>query len=333
MTKDISIHIEYLLFRHECVILPGVGAFMASEVSASIESGAGVIVPPYRELTFNSSIKVDDGLLSHSVARKERVDHTTARLAVEDYADWVREEMSETGEVTIGSLGTLRQGEEGELTFLPALGASDFCKLTGCHRLGWSVISRPASDGGAGVPSDSHETDCDAPVLDSYAESDRYYHLAVPKRWLKIAAAAVAFIATVCLALMLPRHDMPSGTHYASVIPLNNQADSAPAEKVSRQPVPEVTVAEEKEEEDPVISTKSGSEGRYQLVVGTFATRAGAETFIESQDAVLPLYICESASGLCRVSASGSDDREELISRMNSNDFRSRFPESWVWKQ
>lgn len=44
--ETLGIHIEYLLQRHECVILPGIGAFIVSNDAARIDMATGEIILP-----------------------------------------------------------------------------------------------------------------------------------------------------------------------------------------------------------------------------------------------------------------------------------------------
>ncbi|MDE6547663.1 MAG: SPOR domain-containing protein, partial [Muribaculaceae bacterium] len=44
----LPLHIEYLLTRHDCVIVPGIGAFIATETEAFIDLENGVIRPRRR---------------------------------------------------------------------------------------------------------------------------------------------------------------------------------------------------------------------------------------------------------------------------------------------
>ena len=82
---NISQHIEFLLRRHDCVILPTIGAFIASYKAAHINNEWGIITPPKREIYFNASINNNDGLLANSIARKNRISFEAAnRLLLQE---------------------------------------------------------------------------------------------------------------------------------------------------------------------------------------------------------------------------------------------------------
>ena len=75
-------HIEYLLLRHDCVIVPGLGAFISASRPAKIDMQEGKILPPSKSLMFNQSVATDDGLLANSFARKTGMKFEEARQAV-----------------------------------------------------------------------------------------------------------------------------------------------------------------------------------------------------------------------------------------------------------
>ena len=43
--ERLSIHIEYLLLRHDCVVVPGFGAFINARSEARVDSESGQVYP------------------------------------------------------------------------------------------------------------------------------------------------------------------------------------------------------------------------------------------------------------------------------------------------
>ena len=56
-------NISRLIAQHNCVIIPGVGAFLAHRVPACYNAKERVFMPPHRALVFNPQVTVDDALL------------------------------------------------------------------------------------------------------------------------------------------------------------------------------------------------------------------------------------------------------------------------------
>jgi len=116
MQRIIS-HIEYLLDHHECVTVPGFGAFINRYESAIIDATRNIIVPPHRSLLFNYELKHDDGLLTSSYARAYNVTYTQAVSMVNYDVELLKGLLNETGETTLGVLGTLKRNDEGNSVF------------------------------------------------------------------------------------------------------------------------------------------------------------------------------------------------------------------------
>jgi len=60
--------IGQLLFRHNCVIIPTFGGFVAKPVSAKIDFDNGIMYPPSKSLLFNRQLVNNDGLLINEYA-------------------------------------------------------------------------------------------------------------------------------------------------------------------------------------------------------------------------------------------------------------------------
>ncbi|MDE6521967.1 MAG: hypothetical protein K2L17_04035 [Muribaculaceae bacterium] len=117
----LPLHIEYLLTRHDCVIVPGIGAFIATETEAFIDLENGVIRPRRREISFNSSVVTDDGLLAHSIARHEGISYEEARRTLSSLIERMTSDLNDEGEVSVGMIGRLLKDAEGLISFQPRL--------------------------------------------------------------------------------------------------------------------------------------------------------------------------------------------------------------------
>ncbi|MDE6465278.1 MAG: SPOR domain-containing protein, partial [Duncaniella sp.] len=58
---NLSSHIEYLLLRHDCVVVPGLGALLVHEVHARFDADSCTFMPPSRSLGFNPAVTHNDG--------------------------------------------------------------------------------------------------------------------------------------------------------------------------------------------------------------------------------------------------------------------------------
>lgn len=320
--ENLSQHIEYLLIRRECVILPGIGAFIATRHGARIDIEGGKIQPPSREISFNPEVTTDDGMLAHSVARSNGCDFEQGRQILEKMLERLTEALGEHGKVRLGNIGFLGK-RESRLSFTPQISASRMESLSGMK-----IISLRKPD------KIEVAEDRDYPAADP-----RYYVVKIPKSLVR-GAAAIFAMALVCLSVLLPSAERQPETLVASVVPVENVISKLqtpqPAAEADLHPlhadIQEPTT--ESEEESEAIPEESISEpGRYCLIVGTFATRKGAESYRDiRRQAGDNLELYPSRSGIWRVSyADGT--KTDLLSIMKRPDFHERYPEAWIWER
>lgn len=103
--NNVLTHIEYLTFRHDCVVVKGWGAFIARRLSACYNETTSLYEPPRREISFNPDITHDDGLLTASVARREAISYERARRIVDDELASLAAQLKTDGELSLGCLG------------------------------------------------------------------------------------------------------------------------------------------------------------------------------------------------------------------------------------
>ena len=200
----LPLHIEYLLTRHDCVIVPGLGAFIVSESEAYIDLERGFIRPRRREISFNSSVVTDDGLLSHSIARREGLSYEDARRMLSNLAEKMTKDLNEEGEASLGMTGRLVKDAEGLITFQPRRSAitSDIMQEVELHsKAAEKTVETELptiTSIGEGAEEDGIRT--------IRVKSDRYV-FTISKRAVHAAAMIIAIL-TVGISLLMPiNHD------------------------------------------------------------------------------------------------------------------------------
>ncbi len=71
-------YISDLLYRYECVIVPEFGGFVTNNKSARIDKINNTLHPPYKQITFNSHLKNNDGLLANYIASADKIPYESA---------------------------------------------------------------------------------------------------------------------------------------------------------------------------------------------------------------------------------------------------------------
>lgn len=106
-----------LLYRYECVIVPQFGGFVTNERSARIDDKNQKIHPPYKQITFNSHLKNNDGLLANYISSVDKISYDCAlnyiKFEIESWMEKLREE-----DLYLYGLGTFST-EAGKLQFEP----------------------------------------------------------------------------------------------------------------------------------------------------------------------------------------------------------------------
>jgi len=117
---NLALAIKELILLKEGVILPGLGGFVTQYHPAEIQKSSNTFAPPSIELSFDTRMVTDNGLLISHIARKKRLSEEDARKIVSDYVERIKKEIQEKGSVLIEEVGTLSRGTGGNLSFRAA---------------------------------------------------------------------------------------------------------------------------------------------------------------------------------------------------------------------
>jgi hypothetical protein len=113
-------YISDLLYRYECVIVPNFGGFVTNEISAKVNHYTHTFYPPSKQLTFNSNLKSNDGLLASYISSAENISYSKA-------LDYIQKEVEswnsilENEELELEAIGSFSLNSEGKYIFEPAL--------------------------------------------------------------------------------------------------------------------------------------------------------------------------------------------------------------------
>jgi hypothetical protein len=106
-----------LLLRHNCVIVPSFGGFVAKQVSAQIDFVTGKMSPPRKSLLFNKQLLNNDGLLINEYARTNRLSFDAASdMLKKKIADWNRV-LASGGRIELDRVGFIYFDEEKNICF------------------------------------------------------------------------------------------------------------------------------------------------------------------------------------------------------------------------
>src|SRR5690554_1913167 len=116
---QLSTYITDLLYRYECVILPGFGAFLTQYRPASIDENSNTFSPPSKVVSFNRQLQVNDGLLANYVASVEKCSYEMAPQKVRNFAAHLCSELNAGKSITLKNIGEFSLNVEQSIQFEP----------------------------------------------------------------------------------------------------------------------------------------------------------------------------------------------------------------------
>lgn len=106
-----------LLLRHNCVVVPSFGGFVARQLSAQIDYQSGLMLPPRKSLLFNRQLINNDGLLIAEFARENGVSYSDAETNVRATISSWNTTLRAGNRVTIDRVGFLYFDSEKNICF------------------------------------------------------------------------------------------------------------------------------------------------------------------------------------------------------------------------
>lgn len=106
-----------LLLRHNCVIIPSFGGFVAKQASATIDYKTGVMSPPRKSLLFNRQLINNDGLLVAELAVANSIHYNEAVEIVSSLVGSWNEQLRKGERITIDKVGFLFFDQEKNICF------------------------------------------------------------------------------------------------------------------------------------------------------------------------------------------------------------------------
>lgn len=108
-------HIEALLLEHDCVIVQGLGGFIANPKTAQYHAEENVFLPPCRAISFNQQLRENDGLLIQSYMQTFDAAYPEALCQLEKDVSQLCLQLDMNGEIQMGSLGILKKDLSGRI--------------------------------------------------------------------------------------------------------------------------------------------------------------------------------------------------------------------------
>lgn len=113
-------YISQLLYRYQCVTVPGFGAFLTETQSAKLDELSHSFYPPKKHISFNPYIKNNDGLLANHLVQSEKINYDAAVSIIQNEVSIWNSSIFELGKFSIKNIGTFSLNTERNLVFIPS---------------------------------------------------------------------------------------------------------------------------------------------------------------------------------------------------------------------
>lgn len=130
---NIRQHITTLLYRHDCVIVPGLGGFVANHHPSRLQDDLELAFPPSKVIIFNKHLLTNDGLLAETIAREEELSFSDASEAIRLFTLELRDRMNKGERIPFEGLGLLFLDEENSIQFQPDYSRNFLVEAFGLH--------------------------------------------------------------------------------------------------------------------------------------------------------------------------------------------------------
>ncbi|RYJ53285.1 SPOR domain-containing protein [Flavobacterium petrolei] len=115
----IELYIAQLLYRYQCVTVPGFGAFLTETQSAKLNESTNSFSPPKKMIAFNANLKNNDGLLANHIALAEKTSYEYAVSKIQyEVFNW-KKAFEENKLISIKNVGDLRLNADKNIVFTP----------------------------------------------------------------------------------------------------------------------------------------------------------------------------------------------------------------------
>ena len=305
---QITTYINDLLYRYECVIIPGFGALLTQYQSAKIDSENKTFYPPSKTLSFNRQLQTNDGLLANYIASVEKCTYETSLQKLRNYTGKLSLQLSEGDLVSLSNIGDFHLNEENSVQFIPSSKQNFSTASFGLTSIVTSKVTREV-DKETVEPSEEK-----APV---YLIPERH----TKKSYLKYAAIALVAISIAGFSGM---------KLYEEEVQKYNFAEKQKANSIVENQIQEATFSFENPL--PILNiTFKKQTGKYHIIAGAFRVESNADKKIQQlrEKGFTPTLIGVNKYGLHQVAYESFQERLDALKNLRKIK-NTQNPDAWL---
>lgn len=123
--------VSELLYKHNCVIIPGFGGFVANFKSARFQEDRLLASPAIKRVAFNQSLVENDGLLIRHLAAIKGLTYEEAEKEVAVFVRFLHDRLTAYRNYEFRNIGSLYLNKDDKIVFVPYEGLNFYPKSYG----------------------------------------------------------------------------------------------------------------------------------------------------------------------------------------------------------
>ncbi len=291
---NITSHIQDLLYRYECVVLPGFGAFLSQKQSAYIDNDSNEFYPPKKIISFNRQLIKNDGLLANYIAEVEGVKYNSANNMIQEFVYDLENSLQNEAKAELANIGKFYLDNEDKLQFEPFTQINFLTQSFGLDSFKTSTVQREV------YKQQVEELEEKVPLL--FTPEKRRSSI------LKYAAIGLIALGISSFAGL---------NIYSSQVSKHNIAEQQEAESKLQQQIQQATFVIDNPLPAVTFEVEKQS-GNYHIVAGAFRVEENAQKKVDElrEDGHKARLIGANKYGLHQVVYSSHQTRREAINKL-----------------
>lgn len=210
--NELAQHIEVLLLENDCVIVPGLGGFVAHYTPAMRVAEENIFLPPTRIIGFNPQLKMNDGLLVQSYMAVYGTSFSDATKIIDKTVAELLAQLHENGKAELPNVGELRYSIRDTYDFIPYNNKITTPSLYGLDSFEMQELARVQKPVAKTIP-------FNVPAASAETAGKRRFELAFNRSYLSNAVAMIAIVALFFLLSTPVENTEVMEANYAQLLP------------------------------------------------------------------------------------------------------------------
>ena len=343
MKINLDKYIRELLLQHDCVILPGMGGFVANYKPATFDASQKTALPPSRQILFNPHLVHNDGLLYAHISRETGYGYKEVQAMAEVYFKTILYEIGKGLKFTIDDLGYFFINKARKIEFVQETTDNLLLASYGLSYLNYNEFDR--------LPGRS------AKIYQAVDDTNPVVRQRRIRRWIYTGAAACLLAGMIFIPVKLGYLNLSSfdlgpvdsfrkeQTVQEQVVPapdINTQlaesetvSTGPEAESVKPEAEPAATEAPTARSEDEIPArTYFTPQRSYHIIVGSFKDFENARHLKQIMaDEGYDAEILTGENSFFRVSAEQYSIKEDAITALSAIRDQQAYSKAWILTQ